>query len=184
MSPASTKKKSPRPGTRKRAVVSAKPQSAPPSSSPPTDSEAWSRRIGEHRRRQVSVSAILDRTFGEPARCEPGLWERRAYLMLIGLVYEKLATCEEELKTEEIVALAKALAENRRANARPSAPKESPGENSDESAPVGELPGRFAHVVRQMYGTRLPDSESSIDGEGTDPPSPGKKSNRIGGVGG
>ena len=48
------------------------------------------KKTAEFRRRQVSVAAILDETFGELAKCDPDLWERRAYLMLIGLVYEKL----------------------------------------------------------------------------------------------
>lgn len=71
------------------------------------------KKTADFRQRQVSVAAILDETFGELAKCDPDLWERRAYLMLIGLVYEKLATCESTLPTDELISLAKALAENR-----------------------------------------------------------------------
>ncbi|MDO8630534.1 MAG: hypothetical protein Q7R41_08570, partial [Phycisphaerales bacterium] len=46
---------------------------------PPSESN-----IGAFRRRQASVAVILDRTFGSMAKCNPELWERRAYLMLMG----------------------------------------------------------------------------------------------------
>lgn len=122
-------------------------------------------KTADFRRRQVSVAAILDETFGELAKCDPDLWERRAYLMLIGLVYEKLATCEEEeLATDELIALAKALAENRRANAKPTSARPADAKtgsadgrklddtDDNHAPPTGELPQRFAHAVRQVYG--------------------------------
>ncbi len=112
----------------------------------------WSEKLRAHRRRQASVASILDATFGHLADCNPDLWERRAYLMLLGLVYERLATNEEELATDELVALAKVLAEHRRIDARAGA-----GDRKDDSEGTarrtdGKLPDHFADVVRQVYG--------------------------------
>ena len=39
--------------------------------------EDWNHRLANHRRRQASVSTILDQTFGQLASCSPDLWERR-----------------------------------------------------------------------------------------------------------
>jgi hypothetical protein len=117
--------------------------------------EGWSEKLRAHRRRQASVASILDATFGHLGDCDPALWERRAYLMLVGLVYERLATNEEELATEELVSLAKVLAEHRRIDARAGV-----GDSRDvSSAPgksgEGELPAHFADLVRQVYGTNF-----------------------------
>ncbi len=142
------------------------PAPQPDGKEPPTaDSvEGWGERVRSHRRRQASVAAILDQTFGRLAKCSPDLWERRAYLMLVGLVYERLATNEIEIPTDELVALAKILAENRRAEARhrdnhrQQAAAESPGQSTTPG--TGELPERFADVVRQVYGTNFQAAEA------------------------
>ncbi len=115
-------------------------------------SDGWGNQVRAHRRRQASVGAILDQTFGQLAKCNPDLWERRAYLMLIGLVYERLATNEDEICTDELIALAKALAENRRAEARLRVHPHSPEVSGPTTDRPGELPDRFADVVRQVYG--------------------------------
>jgi hypothetical protein len=111
--------------------------------------------IGAFRRRQASVAVILDRTFGSMAKCNPELWERRAYLMLMGTVYERLAAGPEDIPTDELIALAKALAENRRVEAR------SRDGITDSLSPgirgSGELPEQFGGIVRQLYGTNFCD---------------------------
>lgn len=119
--------------------------------------ETWRTAVRSHRRRQATVAAVLDQTFGRLAECKPELWERRAYLMLVGLVYERLATNEQEISTDELVALAKILAENRRAEARLRQDRR-PHESSPPTPPSGngKLPDRFADVVRQVYGATLP----------------------------
>ena len=53
---------------------------------PEPAADDWGDKLNACRRRQQSVAAILDRTFGQWAESNPDLWERRAYLMLIGLV--------------------------------------------------------------------------------------------------
>ncbi len=108
-----------------------------------------------HRRRQESVAALLDQTFGRLADCSPDLWDRRAYLMLVGLVYERLATNEDEIPTDELVTLAKVLAENRRAEARSSENQRSREENDAPAVGTGELPTGVDCAVRQVYGTNL-----------------------------
>ena len=115
----------------------------------------WPERLRAHRKRQQSVASILDTVFGRLADCSPELWERRAYLMLLGMVYERLGAGEEDLPTEELVALAKVLAENRRVEVRSrervvGSEDSEPGEKAS-----GELPERFADVVRQVYGTNF-----------------------------
>ena len=111
--------------------------------------------VRAHRRRQASVAALLDQTFGQWAECNPDLWERRAYLMLVGLVYERLATNEKELPTEELVTLAKILAENRRADSRVRDNHRAQKTDGASSPGTGELPDRFGDIVRQVYGTNL-----------------------------
>jgi len=117
--------------------------------------DAWEQKVDAHRRRQASVAAILDETFGQLAKCSPDLWERRAYLMLIGLLYERLATNEADISTDELVALSKVLAENRRAEARLRDNHRPPKPEEPAPALGGELPEQLADVVRQVYGTNF-----------------------------
>jgi hypothetical protein len=126
----------------------------PPSSDELTG-QVWGEKVRAHRRRQVSVAAILDETFGQFAKCSPDLWEHRAYLMLVGLVYERLATNEDELSTDELVTLSKVLAANRRAEAQRQPDRLPDDPTRPASPPAGELPDRFADAVRQVYGTNL-----------------------------
>ena len=106
------------------------------------------------RRRQESVAKILEETFGKPAKCSPELWDRRAYLMIVGLVYERLATNEQEISTDELIALAKVLAANRRVDARVSETKHDAQDSTPHPAD-GKLPENFADIVRQVYGTNF-----------------------------
>lgn len=111
--------------------------------------------LREYRARQLSVAAILDSVFGKLAKCDPSLWERRAYLLLVGMVYERLAASPDEVETDELVKLAKALASARRAIAKgpakgPVAEGQAEASLVDEDA--GELPPRLARAVRMVYG--------------------------------
>jgi hypothetical protein len=129
------------------------------------EDDAWRRKANVHHRRQASVAAILDQTFGQLANCNPELWDRRAYLMLVGLVYERLATNEDEISNDELVTLAKILAENRRAEARLNGKPHPPGDESTVPA-TRRLPDCFADVVRQVYGTSFqPPGEGSGIGD-------------------
>lgn len=137
--------------------------------------EQWQAKLRARRKRQESVSSILDAAFGSLGKCNPDLWERRTYLMVVGMVYDRLAASEDEISTGDLVALAKVLAEQRRSAAR-NRTEGKVVENGDGSPdrgaanPVrdGRLPERFGDVVRQLYGTNLP---THTDGRGeTDPP--------------
>jgi len=113
----------------------------------------WEGKVRAHRCRQASVASILNRTFGRFAKSNPELWERRAYLMLVGLMYERLAVNEKEISTDELTALSKALAEQRRAEAQA---RDGRGAETDQAENRdGELPQDFAEVVRQVYGTNF-----------------------------
>jgi len=115
--------------------------------------EGWKGKVQAHRQRQATVARILNRTFGRFAKSNPELWERRAYLMLVGLMYERLAVNEKEISTDELTALSKALAEQRRAEAQA---RDGRGvETNDAENRDGELPQGFAEVVRQVYGTNF-----------------------------
>lgn len=138
---------------------SARPSAAQPECE--SSSDGWVKKVHAHRRRQASVAAILDQTFGRPAVCSPDLWERRAYLMLVGLVYERLATNEDEISTNELVALAKVLAENRRAEARL---QTQPSEvTKPATGRTGELPTHFGNLVRQVYGVNFQAPQKPAD---------------------
>ncbi len=117
--------------------------------------ETWKGKVRKHHRRQASVAAILDQTLGHFAKSDPRLWERRAYLMLVGLVYERLATNDEEISTDDLVTLAKVLAENRRAEARAQGNLRLSETPESLQSSTGQLPDNLADVVRQVYGTSL-----------------------------
>lgn len=112
--------------------------------------------LREFRTRQVSIAAILDALFGKFAECDPTLWDRRAYHLIVGLLYERLATGADEVGTDELVKLAKALSEVRRAMSRAPAADASTGdadaEESLEESESSELPPRLARAVRMVYG--------------------------------
>lgn len=121
-------------------------------SSPPETNDGWQVKVQAHRKRQASVAKILNRTFGRFAKSNPDLWERRAYLMMVGLMYQWLATNEKEVSTEELVSLSKVLAEQRRAEAR----SRGSGEKETETVgPGGELPEDIGEAVKQVYGTNF-----------------------------
>lgn len=121
---------------------------------------SWAKKIRAYRTRQDSVARILDETMGVLAKCDPKLWGQRAYWMLVGLVYERLAVCEDEISTGELVSLAKVLAENRRVEVR-SRSEKSDTHGDDKSSermtelPTGELPEGLVDSVRQLYGVEL-----------------------------
>lgn len=128
----------------------------------------WPLRVRDHRRRQASVAAILDETFGRFAQSDPVLWDRRAYLMLVGIVYERLACDESTIATDELISLAKLLAESRRADthARDGASAAEKAEGSRGAAGAVDakrhgLPDEFGEVVRQVYGTKMPGVEGA-----------------------
>ena len=126
-----------------------------------SNQNGWADKVIAHRRRQISVADILDRTFGTLAKCSPDLWEQRAYLMLVGLVYERLAVHEDDITTDDLVTLAKVLAESRRAAARTRESKPiSDAAQADQPAD-GQLPDRFADAVRQIYGLNTVSSSST-----------------------
>ena len=123
--------------------------------------------VASHRLRQASVAAILDQLFGPFGASDPKLWERRAYLLLVGSVYERLAT-DAELGTDELVKLARVLAESRRSKSS----KVSSRSEDDEAAAItsgakgnGRLPDRFADMVRDLYGATVGDDQKSTTGD-------------------
>ena len=125
------------------------------SSSPCAQRAAPEETLQDRRTRQAHVAEILQVTFGDLASCNPELWDRRAYLMLVGLVYERLAVGEEEISTEEVVALAKVLSESRRIALKANEAVQAGDENGKNNGRRGPLPNRFAEVVRQVYGTNF-----------------------------
>ena len=120
--------------------------------------------LKDQRQRQLCIAAILDETFGQFAKSDPNLWSRRAYLMLVGVVYERLATSKKELSTDELIALAKVLAANRRAEAQLRKDRR-PDDEPETPAPVpkGDLPEHLREAIRQIYGTNPPVTSEATD---------------------
>ncbi|MCH7592860.1 MAG: hypothetical protein IH989_08790 [Planctomycetes bacterium] len=129
--------------------------SAETTSPPEAESKAYDEQIGAHRRRMASTAAILTEMFGPFGESHADLWDRRAYLMIVALVYERLTADENELSTEELVVLSKVLAESRRAEAQSRKSHASDTGAADKASPIGELPENFAETVRQVYGTNF-----------------------------
>lgn len=108
--------------------------------------------IQDHRRRQQSIAQILDHMFGELAGCKSQLWDQRAYLLIVGMVYERLALKEGEISMKELAALARILAEQRRS--RSPGGKRRGGRSAGRSG-KSTLPESFGEVVQQVYGTAV-----------------------------
>ena len=86
------------------------------------------------------------------AKLDPALWSHRAFLMLMGLAFEKLSTNAHELSTDEIVKLTKALGDACRVVPRTKTEKTARESGKNETDP---LPKNFAEIVRQVYGTNF-----------------------------
>lgn len=108
-------------------------------------------RVDDYHHRQQSVARVLDELFSKPAKNKPELWDQRAYLMVMGMIYERLATGEAEISTEELTAMAKILAEQRKA--RPARPGRKAGTKPVRAGSAGDLPKMFGEMVDQVYGT-------------------------------
>ena len=137
----------------RRIANTPKRQKQPANDSAPKTTDDWKEIVQERRRRQESVAKILNRTFGQFAQSHPDLWGRRAFLMLVGVMYQWLEANEKEVSTEELVALSKMLAEQRRAEAQSARDS-----NEEEALAVkgeGELPENFGEAVKQIYGTNF-----------------------------
>ncbi len=120
--------------------------------------------ITQHRHRQASISAILDAMFGDLANQEPKNWDQRTYLLIVGMIYERLATDEAEIETSELVALAKILSECRRADT--GAVKQEQKEDAEPSpdSTGNSLPGKFDGVVHDIYGAGYqPPIDQAVD---------------------
>lgn len=128
----------------------------PPQPSPARE-PARDARLAVHRERQGSIAVILESCFGGPASQKPELWEQRAYLMLIGLVYERLATSAEDISSSELSTLAKVLVDARRAFGAGGKQAESASSEADAKPSAGALPKSFREAVQQVYGTKMPE---------------------------
>ncbi len=111
----------------------------------------------DRRTRQVCVARILEEGFGGLDQCRPSAWSRRAYWMLAGLIYERLAVDQESLTTAEVVALAKALAERERSQRGSSRKAAGSGsKRGSRAADETDREARFARMIRDIYGVKAP----------------------------
>lgn len=115
--------------------------------------------LAAYRSRQASVASILEGLFGRLADNDPSIWDRRAYQLLIGLVYERLACNTDELPTSELIALAKVLNDSRKADIRAAASAKATDDGMEQPA-TKELPERFGELIRQVYGTTIGDTSA------------------------
>lgn len=113
--------------------------------------------VQDHRARQASAAAVIKKTFGPLAKSRPELWNKHAYLLLVGIIYERLSMDQAGIPTKELVSLAKILLDGRR-NVACSEGQPDGDDGETVSAGKGPLPDRFADLVRQVYGTTLPES--------------------------
>ena len=103
--------------------------------------------------RQEWVGKVLKELLGEKGKDNPHLLGQHAYLAMVSVLFERLTTKGKDISTEELAALSKMLAEQRRAEAQSSR-----GRNEEEAQAAkgeGELPEDFGEVVKQIYGTNF-----------------------------
>lgn len=125
-------------------------------------SRAPAHRVAVFRQRQALVGELIDAAFGRFAESNPELWERRAYLMLIGIVYERLIALGEEVSTDELAKLAKTLRPSSVAQRSAAGTRVAQGNGRAESGDGrSSLPQHFSEIVRQVYGTSFHDPVSS-----------------------
>lgn len=141
----------------RRSTPKAKRQRRPKTVGPKT-TEATEKtpdaKLDEYRARLAAVADILNNLLGEFDKQNPALWEHRTYLMMVGVIYERLVLYGAELPTDDVVDLAKVLTAYRRTElSRPPA-STSPIESD---APLVE---QVADAARELYGvtgwTRAP----------------------------
>lgn len=116
------------------------------------------------RERQAEISDVLQKIFGNIADLEPRLWSHRAFLMLMGLTYERLSANENELSTDELVKLTKALGDACRVQPQIKTKNTTAEPGRKEIDP---LPKKFAEIVRRVYGTNLNAADQAQPIEGT-----------------
>ena len=156
--------------TRTRSQKSKPDGNAPESTTPPEDeTHAYDEQIDSYRQRMASVAGVLNEMFGALGESNPELWDRRAYLMIVALVYDRLVSDKSVLPTEELVTLSKVLAESRRAEAQSRKTHAAKDDTTDKESPSDELPENFAETVRQVYGTnfQMPDGGKGSREPGT-----------------
>jgi hypothetical protein len=112
---------------------------------PPEEEERG--QVRRYRERQGIVRDVIEATFGELGKSNPELWERRAYLALVGLVYGTLV--QEVVRIEEWVALGKLLAEGKRAHSRDREEADKARHAIDTHA---ELPATLESTIQELYG--------------------------------
>ncbi len=106
---------------------------------------------------QSCVAKILEKLLkGGLDECEPALWSQRTFWLLAGTIYQRLAVDCEAIETAELVALAKALAENRRVEGRS-------GDATNAGIGVEDRPlaskANLNALVRELYGVGMPTVE-------------------------
>lgn len=121
------------------------------------EGDAWAQRVAEHRSRQASVATILEGLAGPLSACRPHLWSKRAWWMLIGLIYERLASDAEGISTGELLTMARVLTESAEGSER----KRS-GRGKSRRARDAALPD----VVRRLYGIELRDGRAGVEKSG------------------
>ncbi|MCC7291156.1 MAG: hypothetical protein IT449_03725 [Phycisphaerales bacterium] len=110
---------------------------------------------------QGCVAGILEKLLqGGLDGCDPALWSQRAFWLLAGTIYQRLAVDCEAIETAELVSLAKALAENRRAEGHATSPLHSSAASSEGG---GEAKDQLRQLVHELYGLHLPDGAEAPD---------------------
>lgn len=105
------------------------------------------------RDRQEWAGKVLKEMVGEKGKDNPQLLGQHAYLAMVAVLFERLTTHGKDISTEELAALSKMLAEQRRAEAQSS--RGSHDEDAQAVKGEGELPEDFGEVVKQIYGTNF-----------------------------
>lgn len=103
-------------------------------------------KLVEYRARLAAVADILNNVFGEFEKQNPALWEHRTYLMMVGVIYERLVLYGADLPTDDVVDLAKVLTAYRRAEHGKSPTTAHPTE------PETPLVEQVADAARELYG--------------------------------
>ncbi len=128
---------------------------------------AFTQRTVEFRDRMRQIGRLIRESFGRHRRTDPAVITRDAYRVVVSLIIDTLSQASEKVSTEELAAVSKMLAEQRKLDI---AQLEIERKYPKPTAPArlsngrdGPLPDRFSHVVTEIYGTNKSDDNGQDD---------------------
>ncbi len=134
------------------------------SSGEPTDAME-DRATTAFRDRMRHIGGLIRESFGPRRGSDSASVTRDACRVVVSLIIETLSEATEQISTEELAAVCKMLAEQRKLDIAQMEierkyPKKPSGGNRSPTGRRGPLPERFGQIVEEIYGTNISETTS------------------------